>query len=52
MAEKKEQHSKWCENCLFSTDYSESDKYIKCERGKSKWVDKKQPACKNYADKR
>ena len=39
-----------CENCVFSTDYGESVLYIKCEK-KRKYVEKKQPGCKDYAGK-
>jgi len=51
VTEEKDHKNKCCENCLFGTDYGESVRYIKCERNKRKWVDKKQPGCKNYADK-
>lgn len=52
MTEAKENQSNCCENCLFSVDYGKTLQYVKCVRGKrSKWVDKKQACCKDYADK-
>lgn len=41
--------SKTCETCIFSQDYGESVQYIKCEHGRKKYVDKKQPGCKDWA---
>ena len=53
MSEKKEQHNKCCENCLFSVDNYKSVQFIRCVRGKrSKCVVKTQPGCKDYADKK
>ena len=41
--------NKTCENCLFSVDYGESVQYIKCEKGRKKYVEKEQAGCKDWA---
>ena len=38
---------KTCKNCLFSQDYGESTLYIKCEKGRKKYVEKS-GTCKDW----